>query len=70
MVHPSLMQGDGWIRCCICGALHEHPYPNLVLEITGFRTDVCKGECAREAGAIPAPKDWWDQPTTEGRTPA
>lgn len=58
MVSPDLMRGVGWIRCCICGELHTAPYPRLALDIEGDRNDVCKGDCAREAGIVEAPKDW------------
>ena len=50
---PSLMRGDGWVRCCICGELHERPYPNLARDADGFLWDVCAGECAVEAGIVP-----------------
>lgn len=48
----SLMRGDGWVRCCICGELHEHPFPNLAVDEHGVAWDVCKGDCARESGLI------------------
>lgn len=49
MTDPSVMRGEGWVRCCICGELHEDPYPNLARDENGL-IDVCRGECAREAG--------------------
>ncbi len=49
-----LMSGDGWIRCCICGELHFRPYPNLFLDEEGDLHDVCRVECAEDAGlAVP-----------------
>jgi len=48
----SLMRGDGWVRCCICGELHERPYERLAVDLDGERWDVCSGDCAREAGVI------------------
>jgi len=50
MTDSSLMRGEDWVRCCICGELHTKPYPNLVIEDDGSRWDICKGECAMEAG--------------------
>lgn len=44
-----LMRGEDWVRCCICGALHESPWLNLATDEDGDLTDVCTG-CAREAG--------------------
>jgi hypothetical protein len=44
------MRGDGWVRCCICGLLHEDPYPHLFRDAEGQLHDVCKIECARDAG--------------------
>jgi hypothetical protein len=49
---PSLMRGDGWVRCCICGELQERPYPNLAVDGEGQRWDVCVGPCAVEAGVL------------------
>lgn len=46
----SLMRGEGWVRCTICGELHEHPYPNLAVDERGIVWDVCSGNCAIEAG--------------------
>lgn len=43
------MRGAGWVRCCICGELHEDPYPNLA-RVDGTLVDVCAGACARAAG--------------------
>ena len=51
---PSLMRGDGWVRCCICGELHWHPYPDLHRDDNGELWDVCAGQCAREAGLCPS----------------
>lgn len=50
MVDTSLMRGEGWVRCTICGALHVEPYPNLVTDTDGVTWDVCKGECAVGSG--------------------
>jgi hypothetical protein len=44
------MRGDGWVRCCICGELHERPYPNLARDAAGDLWDACSGDCARDAG--------------------
>jgi hypothetical protein len=46
---PSLMRGEGWVRCCICGELHWDPYPGLYRDPGGVLVDVCI-ECAEEAG--------------------
>jgi hypothetical protein len=46
----ALMRGDGWVRCCICGELHERPYPNLARDAAGDLWDACSGDCARDAG--------------------
>lgn len=27
-----LMHGEGWVRCCICGAFHEEPSPDLAID--------------------------------------
>jgi hypothetical protein len=51
---PALMRGPGWVRCCICGQLHEHPYGGLAVDQEGERWDVCAGRCAAEAGIIEA----------------
>ena len=47
---PGLMRGDGWVRCQICGELHEAPYPRLAVDSDGEKWDVCAGRCAQEAG--------------------
>lgn len=38
---PSLMRGEGWIRCCLCGKLHERPYPGLWVDEDGITWDIC-----------------------------
>jgi hypothetical protein len=48
----SLMRGDGWVRCCVCGALHVAPYPGLARDVDGSMWDVCEGECAVGAGIV------------------
>lgn len=48
----SLMHGDGWQRCCICFELHEAPFDGLAVDQGGARWDVCKSDCAREAGIV------------------
>jgi len=50
MTDPSLMRGEAWVRCCICGELHTHPYPRLARDGDGALWDVCEGECAKDAG--------------------
>lgn len=50
MVDTSLMRGEGWVRCCICGELHTAPYPDLHRDSVGQIFDLCKGKCAFEAG--------------------
>lgn len=50
VVDSSLMRGEGWVRCCICGELHESPYDRLAVDSDGWKWDVCEGDCAREAG--------------------
>lgn len=52
MTDPALMRGDGWVRCCICGQLHERPYPNLAVDRQGSKWDACKGQCAIDAGIV------------------
>lgn len=44
----ALMRGDGWVRCCLCGELHERPYPGLYVDPEGQRWDMCIG-CAPSA---------------------
>lgn len=54
MTDPYLMKGPGWQRCCICGELHEHPYPGLARDpYDDSIWDVCAGRCAVEAGIEP-----------------
>ena len=48
MTDSALMRGEGWVRCCICGALHVEPFENLMVDEDGVRWDVCVG-CADEA---------------------
>lgn len=50
MVDFSLMRGEDWVRCCICGALHVDPYPDLHRDTDGELMDICVGECAAQAG--------------------
>lgn len=50
MTDPALMRGDGWVRCCICGKLHIHPFEYLARDEEGFLVDVCDGQCAIDAG--------------------
>jgi hypothetical protein len=48
---PDLMRGEGWVRCCVCGELHTHPYPNLARDKNdGALWDVCICQCAIDAG--------------------
>lgn len=54
MTDPTLMRGDGWVRCCMCGALHEDPYPDLAVDTEGNRWDMCSGECAASGGIVEA----------------
>ena len=63
MTDFRLMRGEGWVRCCICGELHEPPWPNLATDEDGDLTDVCAGECASEAG-IPSTPDNPDSPVS------
>ena len=53
------MRGDGFVQCCICGGFHLDPYPNLAVDLNGDRWDVCKGQCAEDAGIIEQPPDSW-----------
>jgi hypothetical protein len=64
---PQLMKGEDWIRCAICGTIHHPPYPNLAVDRHGQKWDICKGDCASEAGLEPPenhplerrkPPDW------------
>jgi hypothetical protein len=65
MVDTALMRGEGWVRCSICGELHEAPYPGLAVDVNGDTWDLCSGPCARDAGVVevapihgpPAPYD-------------
>ena len=50
MVDPKLMRGAGWVRCAICGTAHSAPYPDLFEDEDGNLWDLCKGDCAKEAG--------------------
>ena len=50
MVDASLMRGDGWVRCCICGTLHERPYPDLFRDASGHLWDTCREPCASQSG--------------------
>jgi len=50
MTDMSLMRGDGWVRCVICGELHKPPWSNLYRDRFGSLWDVCKGHCAQSAG--------------------
>jgi hypothetical protein len=50
VVDPDLMRGDGWVRCCVCGELHEAPYDGLARDEDGRLWDLCAGQCAKEAG--------------------
>ena len=50
MTDFRLMRGEGWVRCCICGALHEDPYPNLFVDDDDERWDFCRGDCAVACG--------------------
>ena len=36
--------------CAICYAYHESPYPNLFVDDTGQKWDVCADPCAAQAG--------------------
>ncbi len=55
MTDPSLMRGEGWLRCAICGELHVEPFALLAVDVDGFKWDVCAGECAVEAGVPTTP---------------
>lgn len=66
MVDPGLMRGAGWVRCCICGRLHEAPYPFLFRDVEGELWDLCNGTCAMEEGEEPeygpatsGVAEWW-----------
>jgi hypothetical protein len=50
----SLMRGEGWIRCTICGELHVDPFDGLAVDANGVKWDVCIGDCARDAGINPS----------------
>jgi len=58
MVDHSLMRGDDFVRCCICGELHGLisgvTPPGLAVDEAGIVWDVCKGECAASAGITEA----------------
>lgn len=54
MTDFRLMRGEGWVRCCICGTLHEAPFDDLAVDGDGDKWDVCAGECARDSGIIDA----------------
>lgn len=67
MTDASLMRGNDWVRCCICGELHADPYPDLAVDDGGVVWDVCAGGCARESGLIEAEQSRRDFLTAEGR---
>jgi hypothetical protein len=50
MTDPSLMRGNNWVRCCMCGELHTEPFDNLAKDKNGVYWDICKGQCALESG--------------------
>lgn len=52
MTSSALLRGDGWVLCSICFERHEQPYLGLYVDAAGARWDVCKGECADEAGLV------------------
>lgn len=46
----SLMIGKDWVLCCICFWEHSKPYPDLFVDHNGDRWDMCRGQCAVDAG--------------------
>lgn len=43
MTDPTLLRGDGWVRCCVCFEVHYAPYPDLYIDKDGIKWDWCKG---------------------------
>lgn len=52
MSDPSLSRGENWVLCCICFKTHLAPYEDLARDESGHLTDVCKGQCAVDAGIV------------------
>lgn len=48
------MRGPGWVRCSLCGQLHEHPYPDLYTDPEGATWDVCRTCAEHEQAALDA----------------